>query len=193
VAIGLFAVSLVPMFGVLRWPMAVLGPLPAVDGFVSPLRSINRYGLFSIMTTRRPEIVIEGSRDGITWREYAFGWKPGDVARAPAFVAPYHPRLDWQMWFAALSDFRREPWFLEFCRHLLMGSPQVLGLMDVNPFPDAPPRYLRAITYDYHFTDAATRRAGGAWWTRRPFQLYCPVLALEGDHLIAVAPEDPGK
>jgi hypothetical protein len=130
------------------------------------------------MTTRRPEIVLEGSDDGARWRPYEFRWKPGDRMRRPEFMAPHMPRLDWQMWFAALSDFRREPWFLRFCERLLEGSPTVLRLMGKNPFPDAPPRYLRAVLYDYHFSDAATRRTTGAWWTRKPMALYCPVLTL---------------
>ena len=140
----------------------------------------------AVMTTRRPEIIMEGSADGVTWEPYEFPWKPGDVLRRPAFVAPHQPRLDWQMWFAALSDYRREPWFLRFCEGLLKGSPPVLGLLAKNPFPRAPPRFLRAAVYDYHFTDPATRRATGAWWRREPRGLYCPVLTLEGGRLVGV-------
>jgi predicted DCC family thiol-disulfide oxidoreductase YuxK len=178
VAIGYLALSLVPMFDVLLWPTTWLGPLPAVYRRAEPFRTVDRYGLFAVMTTRRPEIVLEGSDDGARWRPYEFRWKPGDRMRRPEFMAPHMPRLDWQMWFAALSDFRREPWFLRFCERLLEGSPTVLRLMGKNPFPDAPPRYLRAVLYDYHFSDAATRRTTGAWWTRKPMALYCPVLTL---------------
>ena len=186
VAVILLLLGLVPLFDVLRWPRPLLGPLPAIARWVAPLNLVNRYGLFSVMTRTRPEIVLEGSNDGTTWREYTFRWKPGDVMRRPGFVEPYHPRLDWQMWFAALSDYRREPWFLELCRRMLSGSAPVLRLLGPNPFPDAPPRFLRAVVYDYRFTDAAVRRTTGAWWTRRPLGLYCPVLTLVDGQLMAM-------
>jgi lipase maturation factor 1 len=124
--------------------------------------------------------------DAATWRPYAFRWKPDDPARRPAFVAPHMPRLDWQMWFAALSDFQSESTFLPFCRRLLEGSPPVLGLMGRDPFAGSPPRFLRATAWDYHFTDAATRRATGAWWRRERLGLYAPVLALVDGKLVAV-------
>ena len=193
VAIVLLLLGLVPLFDVLRWPRQLLGPLPEVERWVAPLCLVNRYGLFSVMTRTRPEIVLEGSNDGTTWREYAFRWKPGDVMRRPPFVAPYHPRLDWQMWFAALSDYRREPWFLELCRRMLAGSTPVLKLLDANPFPGAPPRYLRAVVFDYHFTNAATRRSTGAWWIRRPLGRYCPVLTLVDGELMAVPEARPAR
>jgi hypothetical protein len=109
--------------------------------------------------------VVEGSDDGITWRAYEFRYKPGDVLRRPSQVAPHQPRLDWQMWFAALGDVRDNPWFVRFCLRLLEGSPSVLALLDRNPFPDAPPRYLRARLYDYRFSTPAERRETGAWWS----------------------------
>jgi predicted DCC family thiol-disulfide oxidoreductase YuxK len=184
----LFVLSLVPTLEALRVPTRWMGPVPSLFRFVSPFRTVNRYGLFAVMTTRRPEIVIEGSDDGATWREYAFRWKPGDVRRRPGLVAPHMPRLDWQMWFAALSDYRREPWFLSFCERLLEGSPRVLSLLATDPFDGKPPRYLRALVYDYRFTDAATRRATGAWWSRDLRGLYCPVLMLEDGQLRAAPP-----
>ena len=150
------------------------------------MRIVSGYGLFAVMTTSRPEIILSGSTDGVTWRDYAFRFKPGDLNRRPAFVTPHMPRLDWQMWFAALSDFRREPWFLMFCKRLLEGSRPVLAMLERNPFPDGPPRYVRAVVYDYHFTDAATRRATGAWWRREERGLYCPVLTLEDGRLVPV-------
>ncbi|HKQ58997.1 MAG TPA: lipase maturation factor family protein [Candidatus Eisenbacteria bacterium] len=182
----LLVVSLVPLLGTTRFPVQRLGPIADLFRFVSPFRSVNRYGLFAVMTTRRHEIVIEGSNDGTTWREYGFRWKPGDVRRRPAFVAPHQPRLDWQMWFAVLSDFRDDPWFLTFCQRLLEGSRPVLALMAENPFPEAPPRYLRATVYEYRFTDGATRRASGAWWTRELKGLYCPVLTMENGRIAPV-------
>jgi lipase maturation factor 1 len=189
--VGLLVLSLVPILQVLRWPTGWMGPVPRLHQLVSPFRSSNRYGLFSVMTTRRTEIVLEGSQDGQRWEAYEFRWKPGDVKRRPGFLEPHMPRLDWQMWFAALSDFRSEPWFLAFCQRVLQGSAPVLSLLERNPFPGAPPRYLRAVAYDYRFTDAATRRATGAWWHRELLGLYCPLLTLENGRMRAVAPATP--
>jgi hypothetical protein len=148
----------------------------AVVRAIAPFRSVNSYGLFMVMTTERPEIVIEGSEDGATWRPYGFPWKPGDPARRPGFVAPHQPRLDWQMWFAALGGHEENPWLAAFLRRLLEGSPEALGLLATNPFPDRPPRFVRALLYDYRFTDAAERRRTGAWWRRQLRGLYCPVV-----------------
>ncbi len=189
-----------------RWPAVVLAPI-AVVLFVgsalqlaltvrrsaaglpagairfverlSPLRSVNRYGLFAVMTARRPEIVVEGSADGATWRPYEFRWKPGDVRRRPGFVAPHQPRLDWQMWFAALGSCEENPWLVAFLARLLQGEPAVVRLLATNPFPRMPPRYVRALLYDYRFTNRETRRRTGAWWRRELVGLYCPVLSPE--------------
>jgi predicted DCC family thiol-disulfide oxidoreductase YuxK len=158
------------------WVRLQGGPVAALYGVISPFHSLNPYGLFADMTTERPEIVVEGSDDGTTWKPYEFRWKPGDPTRRPGFVQPHQPRLDWQMWFAALSTCRRTPWFVEFLGRLLQGSPEVLALLDHNPFPDRPPRQVRALLYEYRFTDLATRRATGAWWRRELKGLYCPVL-----------------
>jgi predicted DCC family thiol-disulfide oxidoreductase YuxK len=156
------------------WPKPIVGAYE----WLSPFRTFSNYGLFAVMTTSRPEIIIEGSNDGVTWLEYEFKFKPGDVKRRLRFVAPHQPRLDWQMWFAALSDYRRNPWFVNFCLRLLQGSPEVLALLERNPFPDAPPRYIRAVVYNYHFTDFATRRKTGAWWRREPQGDYLPTISL---------------
>jgi hypothetical protein len=139
---------------------------------------VNPYGLFAVMTTERPEIVLEGSDDGENWREYEFRYKPGDLSRAPRWAAPHQPRLDWQMWFAALGDYRSDPWFLRFCERVLEGSPPVLALLESNPFPDRPPRYLRATLYEYSFTDFAGRRSTGNWWNRVPRRPYMPAISL---------------
>jgi len=144
--------------------------------WAAPFRSINGYGLFAVMTTSRPEIVVEGSQDGNSWSPYEFKWKPGDIKRRPGFVAPHQPRLDWQMWFAALGNYRQNPWLSKFLMRLLEGSPPVLSLLDHNPFPEKPPRYIRAMKYDYRFTDPATRRQEGTWWRRELMGYYTPVL-----------------
>ncbi|HEV8122087.1 MAG TPA: lipase maturation factor family protein [Candidatus Polarisedimenticolia bacterium] len=158
----------------LWWPSVV----EAAADTLRPLRIINAYGLFAAMTTTRNEIVVEGSDDGQIWQAYEFRFKPGDPMRAPRFVAPHQPRLDWQMWFAALSSYRSQPWFQNFLVRLLQGSPDVLALLQRNPFPDHPPRYIRSRLYDYRFTDLPTRRSTGAWWERTEQGLYSPVQSL---------------
>ncbi len=157
----------------LPWP----SPLVAVFRLVAPFRSVNGYGLFMVMTKSRPEIVIEGSNDGLTWRAYEFRYKPGDLSRRPAFVAPHQPRLDWQMWFAALGSWEDNPWLQRFCQRLLSGSPPVLGLLAVNPFPEQPPQQLRAMLYVYRFSNAEERRRTGQWWHRELREQYSPVLS----------------
>src|SRR5207248_1721037 len=134
---------------------------------VEPIRSVNGYGLFRVMTTERPEIVIEGSRDGVEWSEYGFRWKPGDVHRRPAFVAPYMPRLDWQMWFAALNPEGAREWLPSLLRHVLTGTPEVLALLGDDPFPDAAPCYVRLAYFRYRFSTPRERAASGAWWPSR--------------------------
>ena len=156
-------------------------PLIAVYRWMLPFRSFNHYGLFSVMTRPRLEIIIEGSNDGLNWRDYEFKYKPGELNKRPAFVAPHQPRLDWQMWFAALGDYRQNPWLINFCLRLLQGSPGVLSLLEHNPFPEAPPRYIRAVQYEYHFTDPGTLRRTGDWWRREPVGIYLPTLSLRED------------
>lgn len=140
----------------------------------------NSYGLFAVMTTARDEIMVEGSNDGQSWQAYEFKYKPGDVARRPAWVAPYQPRLDWQMWFAALSNYQENPWFESFMIRLLQGSPEVTRLLAKNPFTAEPPRYLRAALYSYQFTNFSERRAAGDWWKRERRGLYFPQVSLRG-------------
>lgn len=139
-------------------------------------RSLGVYGLFASMTKSRPEIVVEGSNDGTTWRPYSFRYKPGDPRRGPRWIAPHQPRLDWQMWFAALGPPPR--WFLRFLQRLLEGSPEVLALLERAPFGERPPRYVRALLYNYLMTDRNTRKRTGEWWHRELLGLYVPPIAL---------------
>ena len=182
ILIGLTAIVLI-----FSWPLLWESFFPESDwppflgtcySYVERFRSLNSYGLFRVMTTARPEIVVEGSNDGVTWKAYSFKYKIGDVEIAPPIVAPHQPRLDWQMWFAALSDVHEEPWFVNFLARLLEGSRPVLRLLKTNPFPDSPPRYVRAKLFDYHFTTMAEKEKTGAWWIREEKELYCPVLSL---------------
>ena len=146
---------------------------------LAPFEIVNSYGLFAVMTTTRLEIVIEGSSDGVIWQAYEFRYKPGDVKRLPAWVAPYQPRLDWQMWFAALGNYEQNPWLLRFMLRLLQGSPEAARLLASNPFAQAPPKYVRALVYEYRFTSWPEWRATGAWWKREYRGLYLPPLTRE--------------
>ncbi len=156
------------------WPT----PLAAIYSFTEPFRIVNGYGLFRVMTKTRAEIEIEGSDDGVGWRRYDFKWKPGALGEPPRWVAPHQPRLDWQMWFAALGTYRDNPWFLHLVESLLTNRSTVLGLLATNPFPTAPPRYVRATLYEYHFTTEAERRASGHWWKREARGEYLPTASL---------------
>ena len=150
----------------------------ALDQLIEPLRMVSSYGLFAVMTTERNEIIIEGSDDGTEWREYQFRYKPGDVARRPPWNIPHQPRLDWQMWFAALDDPRRVNWFPRFLEKLLENEPTVTALLEKNPFPDKPPQYLRAQFYDYTYS-SGEELGKGLWWRRRSLGLYYPVVHLK--------------
>jgi hypothetical protein len=152
------------------WPRT----LQALAGWLEPFHLVNSYGLFAVMTTTRNEIIIEGSLDGATWKAYEFKWKPGDVRRPLRYCIPHQPRLDWQMWFAALGAF--DEWFVTLLARLLENTEPVVTLLRNNPFPDAPPKYVRALLYRYRFTDPFTLRSTGAWWHRDLMGLYCPIL-----------------
>lgn len=157
-------------------------PLVALARAVEPFRSIHGYGLFAVMTTQRNEIALEGSLDGETWRAYRFRYKPGLVDEAPAFAGPHMPRLDWQLWFAALRGCGGAPWFHAFLRQVLLGEPAVLGLLADNPFPDSPPRYLRTPLASYRFAPPG----GPDWWTAESRGLFCPTVTLRDGRLVAV-------
>jgi predicted DCC family thiol-disulfide oxidoreductase YuxK len=153
----------------------------AIDRFVGPLHITSPYGLFAVMTTERDEIIIEGSYDGVEWREYEFRYKPGDIAREPRWNIPHQPRLDWQMWFAALGDPGRLVWFSRFLERLLQNEPAVTALLEKNPFPDKPPVYVRALFYDYSYADHSNEKAEGLWWKRKLLGLYFPAAHLKGE------------
>jgi lipase maturation factor 1 len=155
-------------------------PALAVDRLIEPLHIVGGYGLFAVMTTTRREIIIQGSDDGAEWRDYAFRYKPGDVTRRPIWNIPHQPRLDWQMWFAALDSPVRLPWFSRFLERLLENDPAVTALLERNPFADKPPAYLRAEFYDYTYASAA-EKAKGEWWDRRPLGLYFPPVQRRTD------------
>ena len=176
VAAVLFALGLAQLYGMFRGSLE--GPAAWALREVAPLHVVNTYGLFAVMTTERDEIVVEGSRDGRAWTEYEFKYKPGDLERAPGWMIPHQPRLDWQMWFAALESYDGNPWFERFLVRLLQDAPAVTKLLRSDPFAGNPPRYVRALLYRYRFSDPATRAATGQWWTRELVGLYAPAMRL---------------
>lgn len=144
----------------------------------APLQLINTYGPFAVMTKKRNEIVIEGSSDGDTWYEYEFKFKPGDIRRRPRWNIPFQPRLDWQMWFAALGTADNNPWLGGFVQKLLENAPEVTNLIQFNPFPIDPPLYIRAWIYDYRYATRTQYNATGAWWNRELAGVYFPSVRL---------------
>lgn len=157
------------------WPR----PIATVAGYLESFHIVNGYGLFRVMTKTRPEIVIEGSADGNEWVPYEFNWKPGDLNKAPGWVAPHQPRLDWQMWFLALGSNRDKEWFVALAESLLRDRRDATHLLGHNPFPDTPPRFLRAKLFEYRFTTSEQHRATGAWWKREERGEYMPAVTLK--------------
>ena len=152
----------------------MLSPHQMMNASFNRLHLVNTYGAFGVVGRTRPELVIEGTRDApgpeARWVEYGFKCKPGDVLRRPCWISPYHLRLDWQMWFAAMSEVDEEPWLVHLVAKLLVNDPLPLGLMDGNPFPKTPPRAIRVVRYTYRFAERG--RADGAWWTRSDPEVY---------------------
>jgi hypothetical protein len=161
------------------FPVLPLPTSPIV--LLEPFRITNEYGLFAVMTRARYEIEFQGSRDGQVWVAYPFRYKPQNPSEAPRLYAPYQPRLDWNLWFASLGGWRESPFVVRAEVQLLRGSPSVLSLFAGNPFPDKPPREVRAVLWRYWFTDLKVKRAEGLWWRREFLGLYAPTLELEPD------------
>lgn len=171
----LWAPAAVVALGVaaLSWPVVrnMASPGQAMNASFDPLRLVNTYGAFGSVTRTRYELVVEGTRDAdpsgdAAWEAYEFKGKPGDPGRMPPQVAPYHLRLDWQMWFSAMSPRPRRRWFPRFVAALLRADEQVLGLLRHDPFDGAPPSFVRVLRYRYRFTTVAERREVGRWWDR---------------------------
>jgi len=173
------ALSLVPLAGAFRAMPRVMEPLAWIYGHVASFRSINGYGLFAAMTTERSEIRLQGSMDGVTWKDYAFRFKPGPLNRPLPFAGPYMPRLDWQMWFAAMQDADATSWMGPFVLRLLEARPEVLALMERDPFEGKPPRYVRGELDAYRFTTFAERRTTRNWWRFEPRGIYFPAISRE--------------
>ncbi|HMH03449.1 MAG TPA: lipase maturation factor family protein [Candidatus Udaeobacter sp.] len=145
-----------------------------------PLDLVNTYGAFGAVGRERNEIIFEGTEDPVItgdtkWKEYEFKAKPGDPNRPPPFVAPYQPRIDWQIWFAAMASPGEYPWTLHFVWKLLHNDQGTLSLLANKPFPDAPPHYIRARLYRYRFTPIGEK----AWWKREPIGEWLPALSTD--------------
>ena len=134
----------------------------------------NAYHVFPTMTTRRIELEVLGSHDGLDWQAYQFKYKPDQLDERPQFIIPHQPRLDWQMWFVTLHP-RHVPWFGYFLEALLENSPTVTSLLQYNPFAEEPPRFIRVVAWQYHFTDRAEREQTGNWWRREFLGPFTPL------------------
>lgn len=180
-AVGAFAAVWLALSGLL-WALQGGASLPracvSVLAAAEPLRSVGAYGLFAVMTKTRDEIMIEVSADGRDWREWPFRWKPGAPSAAPRWAAPHMPRLDWQMWFAALGA--PSPWMNNLIFRLLQGGSPVEGLLGPSPLGGARPLYARASTWTARFSTPEERRADGSWWKRERKGLFFPVVSLKG-------------
>ena len=179
------ALLLVTLFGrafLWEWPVRIL----------EPFRIANAYGLFAVMTHERYEIEFQGTGDGTTWTPYPFRYKPQDVKRAPGIYAPYQPRFDWNLWFASLGSWRQNQWVVNTEVRLLENEPDVLALFAGNPYSKAPPTGVRAVVWQYWFTDRATKRKDGTWWRRELLGLYAPPLKRLPDGTIGVGDQGSG-
>ncbi|XP_033224978.1 lipase maturation factor 2-like [Belonocnema kinseyi] len=186
---SIFALSVVPYSSLhSSHNQTVPIQLKKLHAKVDPFQIVNTYGLFRRMTGvgGRPEITIEGSNsvDG-PWKEYGFLYKPGNVNNSMPFVAPHQPRLDWQMWFAALGTYHQNPWLMSFAYRLLNGQKEVLALINIveNPFRDNPPKYVKASLYHYHYTQWSQKNSQ-AWWTREKVGEYFPVFSRDHPPLL---------
>jgi len=164
----------------------MLSPYQVMNTSFNPYHLVGTYGAFGGITRERFEVVVEGTSDNTLtsateWKEYQFKGKPGDPRRLPPQIAPYHLRLDWLMWFAAMSTYRQHPWFINFAAKLLRNDKPVLSLLRSNPFPAQPPKWVRAKLYEYHFASPELRTRTGAWWVRTEAGDWFPPVTLENE------------
>ena len=167
-------------------------PLPSAPvAILEPFRIANQYGLFAVMTTGRYEIEFQGSNDGQNWTAYPFQYKPQALNERPRIYAPYQPRFDWNLWFASLGDWQQYEIVPLTEERLLDNDADVLTLFRGNPFAQAPPKYVRAVLWQYWFTTMEEKRATGNWWKRQLLGLYAPVVTKmpNGHYGVVQAPE----
>jgi lipase maturation factor 1 len=170
-------------------------PLPhAPISALEPFRIANQYGLFAVMTPHRYEIEFQGSDDGTNWKPYTFRYKPQDPDERPRIYAPYQPRFDWNLWFASLQPWQQSPIVPLTEERLLENSPQTLNLFRANPFPNHPPKLIRAVLYQYWFSSPEQKRTHGLWWRRQYLGTFAPTLQLrpDGQYGEVAAPELSG-
>lgn len=153
----------------------LLNPVIPIIRAIYNYRFNSSYGLFAVMTKERPELVLQGSNDNETWLDYEFRYKPSLLNKMPPIVAPYQPRLDWQMWFAALGTFNQNLWLQNLMARIFMKSESVIDLLKTNPFPQTP-KYMRLVKYQYKFSTTKTLFEKGEWWTREYTGLYSPIF-----------------
>jgi hypothetical protein len=185
-AVLLTWVAYVTTAELIRMPFPEI-PLPTAPvSILEPFRIANQYGLFAVMTRGRYEIEFQGSNDGQTWTPYPFRYKPQAINQPPRIYAPYQPRFDWNLWFASLGDWQQNSLVPFAEEQLLTNSPDVLSLFQTNPFADAPPKYIRAVLWQYWFTSMKEKHEAGNWWRRQLLGLYAPVITRQPDGKIVV-------
>jgi hypothetical protein len=168
----------------MEWPDLPLPTAPIVA--LEPFRIANQYGLFAVMTRGRYEIEFQGSNDQLNWTPYLFRYKPQALNEAPRIYAPYQPRFEWNLWFASLGDWQQNNLVPLTEERLLENDPDVLTLFRGNPFGQSPPRYVRAVLWQYWFTTMDEKRRTGNWWKRNLMGLYAPALTRQPDGKFAV-------
>ena len=188
VALGLLA-TMVALLSI-RPLVNLVSSQQLMNASFEPLHLVNTYGAFGSISRKRYEVILEGTADGVitpasVWKEYQFKAKPGDVSRRLPFLAPYHRRLDWLMWFIPLNPGYAGTWYPAFVARLLENDARTLSLMAGNPFPDKPQVWIRANMYDYRFTTAAERKATGNYWVRTAMGEFMRPVSLETPGLIA--------
>jgi len=186
VAVGLKAIALTWVFYATTVPLVRMlwhdSPLPTAPvAALDPFRIANSYGLFAVMTPHRFEIEFQGSNDGENWVAYPFRYKPQDVHERPRIYAPYQPRFDWNLWFASLGSWMENPLVPRTEELLLENDRDVLGLFAGNPFGDTPPKYVRAVLWQYWFSTPQQKREQGVWWRRQFLGTYAPTITRRTD------------
>jgi hypothetical protein len=186
-------VGVAALVAVMSIPVVInmFSPGQAMNASFNPFHLVSTYGAFGSITRPRYEIVVQGTSDEVItpstrWLEYEFKGKPTDVSRCPPQVAPYHLRLDWLMWFAAMDDYRNYPWFFHFMAKLLENDRDTLSLIKTNPFPNQPPKWVKAELFEYHFTTPDQRRQSGNWWVRTYTRQYLAAISLNGTNLKSI-------
>jgi hypothetical protein len=182
VGVGLLAMFILIIGTLKLYELGTNKNIPGIAGkvmhYTAAYSIVNQYHVFPTMTSNRIELELVGSQDGIEWKPYRFKYKPDKLDERPQFIIPHQPRVDWQMWFVTLHP-RHVPWFGHFLEALLDNSPTATALLEHNPFPESPPRYIRVDAYQYHFTNFEEREETGNWWKRTTLGVFTPLPWME--------------